>query len=65
MNQKPCAKMPVVAQKTIYNARPPSKQIQTDLFIVKLFEELKTFFLVLILVLFFKLWIFLLVDTEN
>ena len=30
MNQKPCAKMPVVAQKTIYNARPPSKQVQTD-----------------------------------
>ena len=29
-NQKPCAKMPVVAQKTIYNARPPSKQVQTD-----------------------------------
>ena len=23
MNQKPCAKMPLVAQKTIYNARPP------------------------------------------
>ena len=22
--------MPVVAQKTIYNARPPSKQVQTD-----------------------------------
>ena len=30
MNQKPCAKMPVVAQKTIYNARPPSNQVQTD-----------------------------------
>ena len=30
MNQKPCAKVPVVAQKTIYNARPPSKQVQTD-----------------------------------
>ena len=30
MNQKPCAKMPEVARKTIYNARPPSKQIQTD-----------------------------------
>ena len=30
MNQKPCEKMPVVAQKTIYNARPPSKQVQTD-----------------------------------
>ena len=30
INQKPCAKMPVVAQKTIYNARPPSKQVQTD-----------------------------------
>ena len=30
MNQKRCAKMPVVAQKTIYNARPPSKQVQTD-----------------------------------
>ena len=30
MNQKPCAKMPVVAQKTIDNARPPSKQVQTD-----------------------------------
>ena len=29
-NQKPCAKMPVVAQKTIYNARPPSKQVRTD-----------------------------------
>ena len=29
-NPKPSAKMPVVAQKTIYNARPPSKQIQTD-----------------------------------
>ena len=28
-NQKPCAKMPVVAQKTIYNARPPLKQVQT------------------------------------
>ena len=32
MNQKPCAKMPVVAQKTIYNARPLSKQVQTDFF---------------------------------
>ena len=30
MNQKPCAKMPVVAQKTIYNARPPPKQVKTD-----------------------------------
>ena len=30
INQKPCAKMPVVAQKTIYNARPASKQVQTD-----------------------------------
>ena len=30
MNQKPFSKMPVVAQKTIYNARPPSKQVQTD-----------------------------------
>ena len=30
MNQKPCAKMPKVAQKTIYNNRPPSKQVQTD-----------------------------------
>ena len=29
-NQKRCAKTPVVAQKTIYNARPPSKQVQTD-----------------------------------
>ena len=24
--------MPVVAQKTIYNSRPPSKQVQTDYF---------------------------------
>ena len=30
MNQKPCAKMLIFAQKTIYNARPPSKQVQTD-----------------------------------
>ena len=30
MSQKPCAKMLVVAQKTIYNFRPPSKQVQTD-----------------------------------
>ena len=30
VNLKPSAKMPVVAQKTIYNARPPSKQVQTD-----------------------------------
>ena len=30
MNQKPCAKMPVVAQKSTYNARPPSKQVQTN-----------------------------------
>ena len=30
MNQKHCAKMPVVAQKTIYNARLRSKQVQTD-----------------------------------
>ena len=30
MNQKPCAEMPVVAQKTIYNASPPSKKVQTD-----------------------------------
>ena len=28
VNPKPSAKMPVVAQKTIYSARPPSKQIQ-------------------------------------
>ena len=48
MNQKPCAKMPVVAQKTIYIARPP----------FQLSEELKTFCLVLIPVLFVKLWIF-------
>ena len=30
MNQKSSAKMTVVAQKTIYNASPPSKQVQTD-----------------------------------
>ena len=30
VNPKTIAKMPVVAQKTIYNCRPPSKQIQTD-----------------------------------
>ena len=30
VNPKTSAKMPVVAQKTIYNCRPPSKQIQTD-----------------------------------
>ena len=30
MNQKPCEKMPVVVQKTIYNARPPSKLVQTN-----------------------------------
>ena len=30
MNQKPSAKMPVVAQKTIYNARLPSNQNLTD-----------------------------------
>ena len=32
MNPKRCVKMPVVAQKTIYNARPPSIQVQTDFF---------------------------------
>ena len=30
VNPKPSAKMPVFAQKTIYNGWPPSKQIQTD-----------------------------------
>ena len=30
VNPKTSAKMPVVAQKTIYNCRPPSKQNQTD-----------------------------------
>ena len=30
VNTKQSAKMPVVAQKTIYNVRPPTKQTQTD-----------------------------------
>ena len=30
VNPKTSAKVPVVAQKTIYNCRPTSKQIQTD-----------------------------------
>ena len=30
VNTKQSAKMPVAAQKTIYNVRPPSKQTQTD-----------------------------------
>ena len=30
VNTKQSAKMPVVAQKTMYNVRPPSKQTQTD-----------------------------------
>ena len=48
--------MLVVAQKTIYKARPLSTQVQTD------FVNSET---TLILVLFVKLWIFSLVDTKN
>ena len=40
-NQKPCAKMPVVAQKTIYNSRPPSKQVQTDFVISEIIQRVE------------------------
>ena len=30
VNQKPCTRTPIDAEKSIYNARPPSKQFQTD-----------------------------------
>ena len=54
MKQKPGAKMPLVAQKTIYNARHPSKHVRVENILSGPHSGV-----------FFKLWIFLLVDTEN
>ena len=57
MNQKPCVKMPVYSQKTIYDARPPSKQVQTDFVENILFGPHSGVFV--------KLLILLLVVTES
>ena len=65
INQKPCAKMPVVLKRRSTTPVLYRNKFKLILLIVKLSEELKTFCLVLILVLFVKLWIFLLVDMEN
>ena len=42
VNPKTIAKMPVVAQKIIYNCRPPSKQIQTDFVISEPLRRVET-----------------------
>ena len=52
VDHKSSAKMQVVVQKNVYNARPPSNKFKLILLIVKLYEELKQFCMVLILVLF-------------
>ena len=65
MNQKLYAKMPVVAQKTIYNTRPPSKQVQTVFVNSETIRRVENILSGSHYGAFCQLWIFLLADTEN
>ena len=65
MNQKPCAKMLVVAQKTIENHRPPSKQVQSNFVSSETIRRVENILSGSHSGAFVKLWISVLVDTEN